>query len=272
MPQKLNFLFWNINQKPLLDHVKNLVDQEQIDILILAENRISVADWLNTLNQPKTNFFYQSFSNCDRISIFTRFDSQYLTVINESKHFTIQKLQTPTMAEPILLMALHLPSQSHYDDSNQMFESPTFRSELKAVERQENISKTVIVGDFNMNPFQAGMIAAQGFHGVMDSKIALKQKRIIKEREYSYFYNPMWNFMGDYRETAGTYYYRKSVPVNYFWNTFDQVLISPELIPSFDKTSLNIITQNQISSFLKENGTIDDKISDHLPIRFTLNL
>lgn len=52
---------------------------------------------------------------------------------------------------------------------------------------------------------------------------------------------------------------------------FDQVLIRPDLITNFDTDSLDILTSDGEVSFLK-NNIIDKSISDHLPIKFSLNL
>jgi hypothetical protein len=128
------------------------------------------------------------------------------------------------------------------------------------------------MGDFNMNPFEAGLVSADGFHGVMDKRIALKQSRTVLGQERKFFYNPMWSRLGDDSEgCAGTYYYNPSNMINYFWNTFDQVLLRPSLLAGFNQDSLKVVDKiNQTS--LINNGKISNQFSDHLPIMLKLTL
>jgi hypothetical protein len=56
----------------------------------------------------------------------------------------------------------------------------------------------VLVGDFNMNPFQEGVVAANGLNAVMARRVAARRRtRVVQEREYPFFYNPMWGHFGD---------------------------------------------------------------------------
>jgi hypothetical protein len=43
-------LFWNINKKPLIDDIVYLCHSHQVDVLILAESKISVVALLKALN------------------------------------------------------------------------------------------------------------------------------------------------------------------------------------------------------------------------------
>jgi hypothetical protein len=47
----------------------------------------------------------------------------------------------------------------------------------------------------------------------------------------------------------------------------------PEIIPIFDDTKLDIITKSNSDNFLSKSGIINKtQFSDHLPIKFTLNI
>ncbi|MCP4213910.1 MAG: hypothetical protein GY765_04595 [bacterium] len=125
-----------------------------------------------------------------------------------------------------------------------------------------------------MNPFEPGFVSTEGFHSVMDKRIARKVSRKVQGEERSFFYNPMWGRLGD--ESAGppgTYYYSDSQYVCYFWNTFDQVLLRPGLVDLFSNDCLKVITEINGTSLIRENGTPNKSItSDHLPLLFRLNI
>lgn len=116
----------------------------------------------------------------------------------------------------------------------------------------------MIIGDLNMNPFEHGMIAADGIHGISDRRIAAKGTRQVGKKLRRYFYNPMWNHFGDgLPAPPGTYYYDSSSQVNHYWNIFDQVLIRPELLDGFNDENLKVVTEIDSTSLLKESGCPD---------------
>jgi hypothetical protein len=132
--------------------------------------------------------------------------------------------------------------------------------------------RTLLVGDFNMNPFEPGLVAAAGLNAVMSRQVAARTTRTVQGREYRFFYNPMWGCFGDGRShTAGSYFYDSGEHVNYFWNVFDQVLIQPELAIDFSNDQLKILTSSGGRSLVRQDGRPDDEnSSDHLPLVFEL--
>ncbi len=94
-----------------------------------------------------------------------------------------------------------------------------------------------------MNPFESGLVAANGLNAVMSRRTASRATRTVQGREYRFFYNPRWGHLGDrIGDTAGTYYCDNSAHVNYFWHVFDLVLIRPDLANGFNSDKLKILT------------------------------
>ena len=124
-----------------------------------------------------------------------------------------------------------------------------------------------------MNPFEVGMVAANGLNAVMARKVAQRGTQAVLRRRYPFFYNPMWSHFGDGIEgPSGTFYRNKNEHVTFFWNMFDQVLLRPELLSIFRNAELKILSANGERSLLR-NGVPDKKnASDHLPLLFKLDL
>ena len=142
---------------------------------------------------------------------------------------------------------------------------------IREVEEEEGHSRTIIVGDLNMNPFEKGMVAASGFHGTMSRDIAVKGYRTLNGVKHQFFYNPMWNFLGDNNETPGSYYYNSSEQINYYWGLFDQVLVRPQLLQNFNTNDVKVLSSDGSQSLLNSNSIPNKNIySDHLPILFSL--
>ena len=69
----------------------------------------------------------------------------------------------------------------------------------------------------------------------------------------------------------GTYYYATSTK-SYYWYTYDQVILRPELINRFNIDKLNIITEINNKSLINKGIPNKKEISDHLPIKFEIEM
>jgi hypothetical protein len=172
----------------------------------------------------------------------------------------------------ILIAAVHLPSKLHISDVAQDFACVEVSREITEAERRVGHDRTLVVGDLNMDPYQPGLIAAQGLHAVMDRRVAARGQRTIRGRSYPFFYNPMWSLMGDKDgRPSGSYFYPKSGDVSYFWHTFDQLLLRPSMIDKLEHESLCIITTDGQETLMDESGRPDSRNgSDHFPIAFRI--
>jgi len=269
----IRFLFWNINGKSLDSVIADLAVSHDIDVLLLAECALPPHKMLQTLNRGGDLGFRSTFSECERVAIYTRFSDDFIVPRSESGGFTIRRLRLPARTE-ILLAAVHLPSKSHWRNASQNAECIELGRHIREEEERAGHRRTVLVGDLNMDPFQEGVVAAPGLGAVMTRQLADREVRTVQGREYPFFYNPMWGLFGDATPgPPGTYYYGSGEHLIYFWNMFDQVLIRPELMASFRNESLRILCENGGTSFLDRRGLPDaSRASDHLPIMFELDL
>jgi hypothetical protein len=143
---------------------------------------------------------------------------------------------------------------------------------IREVEEETGNRNSVLVGDFNMSPFEAGMVSADGVHGVMDKELARAVDREVSGQSRSYFYNPMWSRLGDESEgPPGTYFMRGGM-ISHFWHTFDQVLFRPSLLDFYSGSALKVVTKIGATDLLKTSGQIDRSLSDHLPLVFGLSI
>jgi hypothetical protein len=82
----------------------------------------------------------------------------------------------------------------------------------------------------------------------------------------------MWGLFGD--RTPGpsdTHYWDSSVTSNQHWHMFDQVLLWPSLIDRL--SDVRIVDDDGFRSLLNEEGiATKEHLSDHLPVRFALNI
>ncbi len=264
------FLFWNINNKFLVDEIACLCHDNNVDVLILAESKIPEVRILRTLNKGRDTIYLSPFNPSPRISYFIRYPEKSIKPIYDDGGISV-RLISPPIGLDIIVVALHLPSKLHMRDEDQVFYSVRVIKAINFAETKLGHSNLLVIGDLNMNPFESPVVASDGLHAVMDKEIAKRGSRIVEGKKREFFYNPMWGRMGDTSVgPPGTYFYSKGI-VNYFWHTFDQVLIRPKLLDYFSDDQLHVLTNAGGQNLLSTTG-ISSSFSDHLPIMLTLNI
>jgi hypothetical protein len=204
--------------------------------------------------------------------LFTRFPLHHLISHASGDDYTIRRLTL--VKDEILLGVVHFPSKLHTTNEDRVLFTSAFSAKLAEAEEAAFHTRTVLVGDFNMNPYEDGLVAGHCLHGVMTREIACRPARKVKFRPNRYFYNPMWQHFGEKPEGhAGTYYFASPRQRADFWNIYDQVLVRGELLPYFRDEEVEIVSRDPDTGapFLK-GGFPDDAVSDHLPVLFRLNV
>jgi hypothetical protein len=221
------------------------------------------------------------------------------------RRYALWRLRTRDGPE-ILLAAVHFPSIQYEQGDGQRALCAALHRDVREVERALRHPRSVLVGDFNATPFDAGMVTAYGLHAapladtVLHSGTALGGRRRLDGETYDYFYNPMWRHLareapdGSYGPTSpyeppGTYYLRHhGRSVCFDWFLLDQVLVRPSLLDPgvvglgvhaggapFRPAEVRIITALASGEALwaGTQKVPDAKLwSDHFPITFRLRL
>lgn len=239
-----------IDQRAII--LANLARRHNVDVLVLAECPVGDSDLLAVLNAKNPVPFSSPdpASLCERLVILPRFPTRFLKRKSEGTKYTAREIRLPGMPR-ILLFAVHFGSKLHRSGEGQGMSLPDFRSVIRMVEREAGHERTVVFGDFNMNPFEFGVVDARGLNAVMTREIAARKTRTVDAGAYPFFYNPMWSCFGDStheahppgspaHEPAGTCYYPAAESKWYYWNMFDQVLLRPDLLPCFRSEDLKI--------------------------------
>ncbi len=149
-----------------------------------------------------------------------------------------------------------------------------FARDIEAVESITHTTNSILIGDFNMSPFESGIVASNGINGHQDLDYLSEnlKGRKIDGKYYKFFYNPMWNFLGDNETPYGTIYHRVSGHISHEWHCYDQILIRPEMKNLISNKSVKIISNVNGQSLLKKFNRPNEKYSDHLPILIELKV
>ncbi len=261
----MKVLFWNTHKNTEINEmICELTAENDASIVVLAEYAASIDDLLNSLLLQHGIKMQRYFSCCERITIIGTV--RKVEVRFDNDHTTIQIINGKD-----ILCCTHLNSKIYSDHKAQreiLIEQ--LLREICVIEKDLNSENTIIVGDFNINPYDSSCVDARYLHSLPVYEETKRKTRVVAGNEYKMFYNPMWRFLGDETQPYGTYYLNNGNSINTYWNLYDQVIIRPALRKRFIDDNLKIITETQSKYLLDANGHPDKAISDHLPIVFEI--
>lgn len=278
----MNFLFWNIKREYkgndkglLLTALCHIIDEQSIDIVALAEYS-KYLDQLNSklVGEKGFTLLEKRSEKEAKVVVFYRAENVRVTIQQDMEYSSALKFISLKTGIEINGFYCHLRSQLYGSRNTMDSIAEDYIEEVVKYENEIGNRLTFICGDFNMNPFEAGMVGAKCFHSLMDAKlVARREQRQFNSKNYFTFYNPMWGLSGDLIEgkAPGTYFRNTSNSDEYFWYILDQVIIRPSLIEYFEPSKLKILSKGKDYDLMTRNKTISGKYSDHLPICFTLN-
>lgn len=262
----MKYLFWNTHKNTDINSILcDLVEENGISILVLAEYTASIDELIMNLYERGISMNKATTFGCERIYVLKN-ENLEMQPLLQTDHATIQLIH-----KSIILCGVHLKSQIHSDHQGQReIRIEGIVNDIRKYEQYYNTSNTIIVGDFNINPYDSTCMDARYFHAIPVYEDAKRKTRKVAGREFFMFYNPMWNLLGDFNMPLGTYYHNSGKTINTYWNLYDQVIIRPDLRKRFVNESLKILTATSNTQLIAKNGHPNKTISDHLPITFEI--
>ena len=270
--------FWNVDSlhrpaglRQIPRIARQFADEWDLDALFLIECELSEREFTAAFEGTD----YVPFDSADRFTVYTRLNPEELTRLSPpvlSNRFDVWQLSLP-LNKPIICGVVHGPDRRNNNHSGQTLFFQQVVETISYFERELDSDRSMIFGDFNANPFDPAVAGVAGLHAVMSRNIASKEQRVLFEKNYKYFYNPMWNLYGDEPVVAApaTYHFTSSDPEELYWHMLDQVVIRPSLINEFDSGKVTVVTEIGGTSLLRSSGVPNrTKYSDHLPVTFEI--
>jgi hypothetical protein len=265
-------VLWNLRRKAREDLVNSLLAETGAQVVVLLEEPLEpdqrTAALGGTWRCPQA-----VAGPRDIVRLYTRLPEGAITAISGGWRYAEYALNLPDVGE-VLLVAAHLPDRRNHSLASVNMECCELARAVWDRERERCHSRTVVVGDLNLDPWDDGIVGASGFHAMMTRNIAAKETREVQHRQYPFFYNPMWAHLGD-RGTSvpGTYYWGHAEQVCSHWHAIDQVLVRPALLGVLPAECTQVVTRVGQTDLLRADGTPDGQAaSDHLPLVFRLSV
>lgn len=266
----LKFLFWNVGRKALHEPVAQLAREHEIDVVAIAEQ--PAGEDLSGGLRDVYEDFRESLFECDKINVYYRSSRLSIAPRQGSERVAIGELSVAAHP-PLLFAAAHLVDPRSAKESSRALDAVRVGDLIRDQEVKAGHTRTLLVGDLNMNPFEPGVTGASAIHAVMTRELARGEARVVGGVRYPFFYNPMWGYFGDVGSgPPGTYYRRKGEQDEQFWHIYDQVLVRPSLLDQFPAEHVRIIDEYGGVRLTTPSGLPDaQRVSDHLPLTFALD-
>ena len=259
--------YWNMHRRnDLGDLARRLVVVAQADLVILSECTSPPETMAATLSVPGGPLFrYLQAPGESKNFVFASLPKDSAQAIGTAWNGRLAFHKVVHHAPEILLASVHLidPINNSLDARNQFANQVADR--IRKEEELRNHKRTIVIGDFNLEPYDLGLTGVFGFNAIECRQVIHEsESRTVQTVEIPYFYNPMWNLLGDLNgRSAGTFYMGPGDGTRTCWRMLDQILVRRALLGK-DGPQVSIL---QTSELLTRNGRPSASVaSDHLPI------
>jgi endonuclease/exonuclease/phosphatase family metal-dependent hydrolase len=242
--ERLRFAWWNTRlvhkdgakqQEIACEVVRRLIDEAGVVLLALGEVTETQAEMLRDachtrpLSLLADDSVPRKMALCYRRDILDLHSYERLTTGWRNKELQrILHAELIGLPLPLHVFVNHWPS-NYMNDSSQA-ERSRLAQDLRAKLRDmPTLSQVVILGDFNVEPFDAAIC----------EELEASRSRDAVTKGRALLYNPFWRLLGERqslgeallqpRKSAGTYLYRSSNATSQ-WYTMDQILVSAPLL------------------------------------------
>jgi exonuclease III len=284
----INIISWNTNKKNtafLRSALTELASEQAPEIFVFQE---CLGQYVNTILNPTYDEIpYPGNGINRRVRIFLKKNTFDRFAINTAfnNKLVFVHLRKIGGTEDFNLAGIHFYSKLN-TERQQLWKNKPFTERIDLLERtQTNNNRTILIGDFNYNPYDSTLSDPNVFNAI-DNKNLIRtfSANPIGNRNHNYWYNPMWNLLGDYdfnrdlhKDSSGTYFLYNEAEIPY-WNLIDGALLRPSIMDRIDFKKTEVLTNTSQRNFLKpliirtDESLVVEDFSDHLPLKVTLKI
>ncbi|MGL5095451.1 MAG: endonuclease/exonuclease/phosphatase family protein [Planctomycetia bacterium] len=269
------FMLWNVGRRPLDGLLVELVQKHKVDVLMLVEH-FTKGDAL--LHELKATGDFHRIDSYPRFGVYVKFDPSKMQRLSPPTESTAGDRADFWSMEldkrnKLLLALVHGLDMRNHDARMRSLFFNRLRDDVLWMEGNDPKvlhKRTVVLGDFNANPFDSEIGGTDGLHAIRLKEVGGKASRSVIKRDHEFFCNPMWSCCNGWdKPPPGTYYFNRNRVHELFWHLFDQVVLRPQALHMFSERNLKVLGATGGTGLVSENGL--PKASDHLPVLFKLN-
>ena len=259
----LSILFWNLKRNTVEDYIVNCIVENNIDIAVFSEfEGIDFAKIKNNLGKMYCRIL--AVQDDRKVTMIAK-TTISIKAVQQQNRYSIYSVETAV--KNYLLAAVHLEDRRNYKAAERIETIKCLVADIEQTEVLLKCSNTVVIGDFNANPYDEELLSKYAFNAVLFKSIIdkneLTNSNSLKKKR---FYNPILHYISEDNEMYGSFYHEKEYMTPY-WYCLDQVLVRRSLA---DKVEHIEYLKKINAKDLIENTIPNRKISDHLPLLVNL--
>ena len=256
----MNLLFWNLGGNDNTDLIKSLLVERDADFAAFAEHQSVNFDLLC----GAADFPYKVWDpvyGVGKVRVLMREGCEGVGVFGQNRYVG---LTVNSEGRKLNLFAVHL--QDCRNDPQGVARAETVRrlvADLRGQQEEQNCADSVVLGDFNVQPFSNEMIWATLLNATFFKEVATRvhDKKAGSEM-YPFMYNPTLEHFTEAGGNCGSFY-SSSGADTFYWYCLDQAVVSPSLA--------NSVVEYRYLRKIGDTSLIADiapkkSISDHLPL------
>lgn len=272
---EMNIFFWNIMKRVSnIEICAEMASHSNAEIVCLCEAE-NIGDhlihYMMNVNSIGS-YHYKIVHRNEGIVLITKGNIKSSNCCVSRRHSVINI--SPVIYGDFTMVLLHLPSRLYYDAESLTSYCKYISDELRLRHEIHNKDRVILIGDFNLNPFDHAVVDVTKFNACLYSDVinAKNSSRSFIGNKTRFLYNPMMRVFKN-STVHGTYFYDGSDSVNYYWNIFDQFLVSSDLIDKIDFVTTKIVDSHPSGTLLDHRQRPDSKNkSDHLPLLICIDM
>jgi len=248
--------------------ISHIAEHIDVDIIVLCEPGETKDLTLNALQRNVSEQFSTPYSNSTKyFQSYVRADKHDLTELHKGRRSSYTSL---ALTETNLILGfVHGPDLRNYDLESRQSYAERLGAEIRFVISEKKNTKVILLGDFNMNPYDRAMNLASGLNAMSTKECVQAKVRTHMGEKYDFYYNPMWNLLGDDTSGPAGTIYDTSNQGSYGWSTFDQVLFHHSTLEYYQ--DVEILTEVDGLALTNQHGRPNsDEFSDHFPLLISL--
>lgn len=259
----LRILFWNLKRNAVEDYIVNCIVENNVDIAVFSEfDGIDFANIKNNLGKMYCRIL--TVQEDRKVTMIAK-TTILIKPVQQQNRYNIYSVETAV--KKYLLAAVHLQDRRNYKSAERIETIKYLVADIEQTEVLLKCSNTVVIGDFNANPYDEELLSKYAFNAVLFKSIIDKNEltnpNSLKKKR---FYNPILHYISEDTEMYGSFYHEKEYMTPY-WYCLDQVLVRKSLADKVERIEyLRKIDKNN----LIEDTIPNRKISDHLPLLVNL--
>ncbi len=187
----MRILFWNTGKRPVADLLRDISRRRELDVLVLAETADPIERLVSQLNRDAERVYFSAPDPLAKsvkrpLHILTRLPGDRVRAVQDSDGVMVRQV-FPVIGPDFTIVAVHLRSKLFRDQDDQVSGARYVNGDIEKAERQVGHRRTLVIGDFNMNPFERGLVNFDCFHAVMSRDTASRRSRRSDGRERCFF-------------------------------------------------------------------------------------